>query len=80
MIKAKYKAQVNLLLQVLPFVAKEEMFALKGGTAISPDIRETRHVGLRKMKTSIYNQNYCKHLTLHLIGIVNYYVYFLVYL
>ena len=35
MIDKTYKAQVNLLLQTLPFVAKEECFALKGGTAIN---------------------------------------------
>ncbi|TLX72342.1 nucleotidyl transferase AbiEii/AbiGii toxin family protein [Labilibacter sediminis] len=35
-----YKAQVDLLLQVLPYVAKEERFALKGGTAINLFIRE----------------------------------------
>ncbi|HEC44251.1 MAG TPA: nucleotidyl transferase AbiEii/AbiGii toxin family protein [Bacteroides sp.] len=36
-----YKAQVDLLLEVLPYVAKEEIFALKGGTAINLFIRET---------------------------------------
>lgn len=30
-----YTAQVRLLVQVLPFVAEEECFALKGGTAIN---------------------------------------------
>jgi predicted nucleotidyltransferase component of viral defense system len=30
-----YKAQVELLLDVLPYVAKEKVFALKGGTAIN---------------------------------------------
>jgi predicted nucleotidyltransferase component of viral defense system len=30
-----YRAQVDLLLQVLPHVAKEDCFALKGGTAIN---------------------------------------------
>ena len=30
-----YAAQVDLLVGILPFVAKEEMFALKGGTAIN---------------------------------------------
>jgi hypothetical protein len=29
MIKKEYKAQVDLLLQVLPYVAKEKIFALK---------------------------------------------------
>nr|WP_319399129.1 nucleotidyl transferase AbiEii/AbiGii toxin family protein [uncultured Carboxylicivirga sp.] len=40
MISPAYRAQVDLLLQVLPYVAKEEIFALKGGTAINLFIRE----------------------------------------
>jgi len=40
MITSNYKAQVDLLLQVLPFVAKETVFALKGGTAINLFIRD----------------------------------------
>jgi len=40
MILPTYRAQVDLLLQVLPFVAKEELFALKGGTAINLFVRE----------------------------------------
>ena len=35
-----YYKQVLLLMQVLPFVAKQECFALKGGTAINLFIRE----------------------------------------
>lgn len=35
MISNEYYSQVELLLQVLPHVAKEEAFALKGGTAIN---------------------------------------------
>jgi len=35
-----YYKQVHLLMQVLPFVAKQECFALKGGTAINLFIRE----------------------------------------
>jgi len=35
MIAENYRAQVDLLLQVMPHVAKEECFALKGGTAIN---------------------------------------------
>jgi len=35
MIKQSYRAQVDLLLQAIPHVAKEECFALKGGTAIN---------------------------------------------
>jgi predicted nucleotidyltransferase component of viral defense system len=40
MIKKEYKALVDLLLQVLPYVAKEKMFALKGGTAINLFVRD----------------------------------------
>ena len=40
MILQKYKEQVDLLLQVLPYVAKEKMFALKGGTAINLFVRD----------------------------------------
>lgn len=35
MISPDYRAQVNLLLMVLPHVTAEEIFALKGGTAIN---------------------------------------------
>jgi hypothetical protein len=40
MITPAYRAQVDLLLQILPYVAKEKIFALKGGTAINLFIRE----------------------------------------
>ena len=39
MIDPKYRAQAELLLQTIPYVAKEEIFALKGGTAINLFIR-----------------------------------------
>ncbi len=39
MISPTYKAQVDLLLQVLPYIAKEKIFALKGGTAINLFVR-----------------------------------------
>lgn len=39
MISPVYRGQVELLLQVLPYVSKEEIFALKGGTAINLFIR-----------------------------------------
>jgi hypothetical protein len=35
-----YRAQVRLLLDVLPFVAEEKDFALKGGTAINLFVRD----------------------------------------
>ncbi len=40
MISTTYKAQVDLLLLVLPYVAKENNFALKGGTAINLFVRD----------------------------------------
>lgn len=40
MISLKYKARVDLLLRVLPFIAQEEIFALKGGSAINLFIRD----------------------------------------
>lgn len=39
MIDPRYKAQVELLLQTIPYIAKEKIFALKGGTAINLFIR-----------------------------------------
>lgn len=39
MIHQKYRRQVDLLLQTIPHVAKEKIFALKGGTAINLFIR-----------------------------------------
>jgi len=38
--QAKYKAQVDLLLSILPHVAKEESLALNGGTAINLFVRD----------------------------------------
>lgn len=40
MISESYRAQVDLLLQVLPHVGKEDSFALKGGTAINLFVRD----------------------------------------
>lgn len=40
MILQAYKAQLDLLLQVLPNIAKKETFALKGGTAINLFVRD----------------------------------------
>jgi len=40
MIAPAYRAQVELLLRVLPYVAKEKIFALKGGTAINLFVRD----------------------------------------
>lgn len=40
MINRKYHEQVDLLLQLIPYIAKEKCFALKGGTAINLFIRD----------------------------------------
>ncbi|NBP69783.1 MAG: nucleotidyl transferase AbiEii/AbiGii toxin family protein [Cytophagia bacterium] len=40
MIRPEYRAQVDLLLSILPHVAKEDSLALKGGTAINLFIRD----------------------------------------
>jgi hypothetical protein len=40
MIDSMYRQQIDLLLQVLPLVAKENVFALKGGTAINLFVRD----------------------------------------
>jgi hypothetical protein len=40
MISDIYRAQADLLLQVLPQVAKEDFFALKGGAAINLFVRD----------------------------------------
>ncbi len=40
MILPKYLAQVDLLLSILPVIAKEKKFALKGGTAINLFVRD----------------------------------------
>lgn len=40
MIAPAYRAQVDLLIQVLPHVAKEDCFALKVGTAINLFVRD----------------------------------------
>lgn len=39
MIDPKYKAQAELILQAIPYVSKETIFALKGGTAINLFVR-----------------------------------------
>jgi len=40
MIDPRFRAQVELLLQTIPFIAKETIFSLKGGTAINLFIRD----------------------------------------
>jgi predicted nucleotidyltransferase component of viral defense system len=36
----QYRKQAELLVRILPFVAQEECFALKGGTAINLFVRD----------------------------------------
>jgi len=36
----RYKVQVDLLLKTIPYIAKESIFSLKGGTAINLFIRD----------------------------------------
>ena len=40
MVSDAYRAQADLLLQIVPFVSQEECFALKGGTAINFFVRD----------------------------------------
>lgn len=40
MIDPRYRSQVELILQTIPFIAKETIFSLKGGTAINLFIRD----------------------------------------
>jgi hypothetical protein len=42
----RYRAQAALLVRVLPFVAGEECFALKGGTAINLFIRDMPRISV----------------------------------
>lgn len=46
MISPQYRSQVDLLLRILPHVAKEEIFALKGGTAINLFVRDMPRLSL----------------------------------
>lgn len=66
----KYRSQVELLLKVLPYVAQEQNFALKGGTAINLFVRnmprlsvdidlcylpfDNREIALSNIKESLY--------------------------
>ena len=63
---ANYRSQVSLLLSVLPEVAKEDCFALHGGTAINLFVREMprlsvdidlTYVPLEDRETSFKNIN-----------------------
>lgn len=55
-IRKVYKAQVSLLLRVLPEVAKEKCFALHGGTAINLFIREMPRLSVDVDLTYIYRK------------------------
>ncbi len=57
MIYPKYRAQVELLLQTIPYIAKEEIFALKGGTAINLFIRSLPRLSVDINLTYIPNND-----------------------
>ena len=46
MAREDYAAQVALLVRILPYVAKEEIFALKGGTAINLFYRDLPRISV----------------------------------
>ncbi len=46
MILPQYRAQVDLLLTVLPHTSREECFALKGGTAINLFVRDMSRISV----------------------------------
>ena len=46
MMESIYKQQLELLLEVLPYVAEDDMFCLKGGTAINLFIRDMPRVSI----------------------------------
>lgn len=50
-----YRAQVSLLVRVLPLVAEENVFALKGGTAINLFVRELPRLSVENRATSLAN-------------------------
>jgi predicted nucleotidyltransferase component of viral defense system len=66
MSKATYHSQVQLLISVLPYIAEEKVFALKGGTAINFFIRnfprlsvdvDLTYTGLEERKEAFKNIN-----------------------
>lgn len=62
MARETYEAQVALLVRILPHVAKEGVFALKGGTAINLFYRDLPRLSVSKSswtpvnKTLLYQQ------------------------
>ena len=55
---APYREQVSLLLRVLPIIAREEVFALKGGTAINLFIRDMPRLSVDIDLTYVPVQSY----------------------
>ncbi len=49
-----YRRQVALLMRVLPIVAQEKCFALKGGTAINLFIRDMPRLSVDAMDRNSY--------------------------
>lgn len=58
MIKDEYKKQVQLLLSILPEIAKEECFALHGGTAINLFIRNMPRLSVDIDLTYLHLEEY----------------------
>lgn len=55
-----YKKQVTLILRVLPIVAQESCFALKGGTAINLFIRNMPRLSVDIDLAALRRNNTCR--------------------
>jgi hypothetical protein len=49
-----YYKQVQLLLQVIPFISRYDCFALKGGTAINLFVRDLPRLSVYRFGISAY--------------------------
>lgn len=56
MISPAYRAQVDLLIRVIPYVAMEDSLALKGGTAINLFVRDMPRFSERVFKLGFASQ------------------------
>lgn len=57
-----YRRQVTLLIRLLPFVAEEECFALKGGTALNLFVRDMPRLSVDIDLTYLPIQSYSESL------------------
>ncbi len=87
MINKKYRAQADLLIQVLPFIAEEPDFAITGGTAINLFLRdmprlsvdidliyiniEDRETSLKKISAGLSRIKKCIDKNIHNISVSN---------